>query len=41
MLVKILQVLHKLFEIFVVYELLLRETRVIELLVEEHAREIN
>ena len=41
MLVKILQILHKLFRIFVVYKLLLKEIRVIELLVEEHTREIN
>jgi hypothetical protein len=41
MLVKILQILHKLFEIFVVYELLLKKICVVELLVEEHARKIN
>ncbi len=41
MLVKILQILHKLFEIFIVYELLSKEIRVIELLVKEHAKKIN
>jgi len=41
MLVKILQVLHKLFEIFIIYELLLKEIRVVELLIEEHARKID
>jgi len=41
MLVKILQILHRLFEIFVICELLLKEIRVIELLVEEHAKEVN
>ncbi len=41
MLVKILQILYRLFKIFVIYELLLREIRVVELLVKEHAREIN
>jgi len=41
MLVKILQILHKLFETFVVYELLSKKICVVELLVEEHARKIN
>ncbi len=41
MLVKILQILHRLFEIFVICELLLREIRVVELLVEEYAKKIN
>jgi len=33
--------LYKLFEIFVICKLLLREIYIVELLVEEHAKEIN
>jgi len=37
---KILQILYRLFEIFVICELLLREIYIIKLLIEEYAREI-
>jgi len=41
MLVQILQILHRLFRIFVIYKLLSKEICVIELLVEEHTRKID
>jgi len=41
LLVEILQILYRLSKIFVVCKLLLREIRVVELLIEEHTKEID